>query len=116
MDEFSSNQATDSHTRHLDSNSNQVAADDATQTQIRSQSAAGDGSQAEIITMDASLYKAAADGNIHALQQFPEVDLQYSQAPKRILSSILQPNSVSFAVLNGCLSFLGVHRYCIGKI
>ena len=41
---------------------------------------------------------------------------RYSQAPKRILSSILQPNSVSFAVLNGCLSFLGVHRYCIGKI
>ncbi|RVW93945.1 hypothetical protein CK203_034084 [Vitis vinifera] len=66
MDEFSSNQATDSHTLHLGSNSNQVAADDATQTQtqIRSQSAAGDGSQAEIITMDASVYKAAADGNI----------------------------------------------------
>ena len=84
MDEFSSNQATDSHTLHLGSNSNQVAADDATQTQtqIRSQSAAGDGSQAEIITMDASLYKAAADGNIHALQQFPEVDLQIQSSPK----------------------------------
>ncbi|KAL6327214.1 hypothetical protein AAG906_015253 [Vitis piasezkii] len=84
MDEFSSNQATDSHTLHLNSNSNQVAADDATQTQtqIRSQSAAGDGSQAEIITMDASLYKAAADGNIHALQQFPEVDLQIQSSPK----------------------------------
>ncbi|KAL6327232.1 hypothetical protein AAG906_015271 [Vitis piasezkii] len=84
MDEFSSNQATDSHTLHLGSNSNQVAADDATQTQtqIRSQSAAGDGSQAEIITMDASVYKAAADGNIHALQQFPEVDLQIQSSPK----------------------------------
>ena len=84
MDEFSSNQATDSHTLHLGSNSNQVAADDATQTQtqIRSQSAAGDGSQAEIITMDASLYKAAADGYIHALQQFPEVDLQTQLSPK----------------------------------
>ncbi|CBI29081.3 unnamed protein product, partial [Vitis vinifera] len=86
MDEFSSNQATDSHTLHLNSNSNQVAADDATQTQtqtqIRSQSAAGDGSQAEIITMDASLYKAAADGYIHALQQFPEVDLQTQLSPK----------------------------------
>ena len=86
MDEFSSNQATGSHTLHLDSDSNQVAADDATQTQtetqIRSQSVAGDGSQAEIITMDASLYKAAADGNIHALQQFPEVDLQIQSSPK----------------------------------
>ena len=72
MDVSSSNHATDSHTLDLDSNPNLVW----------SQSAAGDGSQAEIITMDGSMYKAAADGNIHALQQFQEVDLQTQFSPK----------------------------------
>ena len=67
MEMSSSNHLTDSHTSlHLDSNS----------------SSNSDEGEITFTAMDSSVYKAAADGDIHAFRQFSEADLQKHLSPK----------------------------------
>ena len=59
----------------MDSNSNQVVAQDASPAQISNQAANGDGSQTVVTGMDADVYKAAAKGNTEVLKNISNHDL-----------------------------------------
>ena len=67
MEMSSSNHLTDSHTTlYLDSNS----------------SSNSDEGEITFTAMDSSVYKAAADGDIHVFRQFSEADFQKQSSPK----------------------------------
>ena len=66
----------------MDSNSNQVVAQDPSPAQISNQAANGDGSHTVITGMDADVYKAAAKGNIEVLENISDHDLLVHLTPK----------------------------------
>ncbi|CBI17205.3 unnamed protein product, partial [Vitis vinifera] len=66
----------------MDSNSNQVVAQDPSPAQTSNQAANGDGSHTVITGMDAKVYKAAARGNIKVLEKISDHDLLVHLTPK----------------------------------
>ncbi|XP_034685333.1 ankyrin-3-like [Vitis riparia] len=66
----------------MDSNSNQVVAQDPSPAQTSNQAANGDGSHTVITGMDAKVYKAAARGNIEVLEKISDHDLLVHLTPK----------------------------------
>ncbi|XP_019075825.2 uncharacterized protein LOC109122695 [Vitis vinifera] len=66
----------------MDSNSNQVVAQDPSPAQTSNQAANGDGSHTVITGMDADVYKAAAKGNIEVLEKISDHDLLVHLTPK----------------------------------
>ena len=66
----------------MDSNSNQVVAQDPSPVQTSNQAANGDGSHTVITGMDAKVYKAAAKGNIEVLEKISDHDLLVQSTPK----------------------------------
>ena len=66
----------------MDSNSNQVVAQDPSPAQTSNQAANGDGSRTVITGMYADVYKAAAKGNIEVLEKISDHDLLVHLTPK----------------------------------